>query len=153
MQDLSIGQHGWPIQLACQMGGAISCANQYDEPTPRSWLADIYLVWQLVPDLNVYFGSVAPKMQEEKAAKYPHASISAAIQPDWELRNQGSSLHYSRPKTTRSAFSTQEITFNGEEASIRLSPRTDATTGVATDVDSKSKPRWKEQKPNPKSSG
>ncbi|MCJ1265035.1 hypothetical protein MMC22_004910 [Lobaria immixta] len=81
-----------------------------------------------VPDLNVYFGTVAQKMQEEKAARYTHASVSVAIQQAWKLRKQWSSLHYLKPKATRSVITMQEVTSNGEEAPV--SSTTDAATAA-----------------------
>lgn len=97
---------------------------------------DVTLVWTGVQDLNVFFKTVE----------------FAIVLGGEETRLD---LWCANPKATQSAFTTQEDTFDGEEAT-HLEPTaedTDAsdtdTTAAAIDADM---PKKKKRKPNPKSS-
>lgn len=94
----------------------ISQSIRYDEPL-RTWLRDVCLVWERVPELSNYFSTVQTSIDELDTDKYTPASISAMIQRRWEHKKQGSTLRVAnKPRTTRSAFPTQAVTLNGEEA-------------------------------------
>ncbi|MCJ1266662.1 hypothetical protein MMC22_006547 [Lobaria immixta] len=94
----------------------ISQSIRYDEPL-RTWLRDVCLVWERVPELSNYFSTVQTRIDELNTDTYTPASISAMIQRRWEHKKQGSMLRVAKkPRATRSAFSTQAVPRNGEEA-------------------------------------
>ncbi|MCJ1470525.1 hypothetical protein MMC07_009171 [Pseudocyphellaria aurata] len=107
---------GGPTNWLGKWEKLINQANQYDEP-PRTWLRDVCLVWKRVSDLTVFFVNVKDKMQENNANDYTHTTISTKIQYYWELKKQGSALCLvNKPKATRSAFASEEVTLDGDEA-------------------------------------
>lgn len=116
-------------------------AKQYDEPLPN-WLEDVSMVWQRVPDLHVYFKTIELDIQEENVDKHSCASISAKIQQHWERKKQSLTLRYSKPRSTRSAFATQEVTFDGEGATAPLS----FTSGDEAKPDDAAKPKVDKKK-------
>ncbi|MCJ1349688.1 hypothetical protein MMC31_007929, partial [Peltigera leucophlebia] len=116
-------------------------AKQYDEPLPN-WLEDVNMVWQRVPDLHVYFKTIELNIQEENIDKHSCASISAKIQQHWERKKQSLTLRYSKPKSTQSAFATQEVTFDGEGATAPLS----FTSGYEAKPDDAAKPKMDKKK-------
>ncbi|MCJ1346700.1 hypothetical protein MMC31_004918 [Peltigera leucophlebia] len=113
----------------------------YDEPLPN-WLEDISMVWQRVPDLHVYFKTIELDIQEENVDKHSCASICAKIQQHWEGKKQSLTLRYSKPRSTRSAFTTQEVTFDGEGATAPLS----FTSGDEAKPDDTAKPKVDKKK-------
>ena len=83
----------------------------------NAWLTDVSTVWRPVPALATYFDTVETRIIEQEAQRYTVASVSAAIQQHWEQVQQGSVVKRTKPRTTRSAFATQEATLgDGDEA-------------------------------------
>lgn len=113
---------GWPsgrptIWLA-KWEELLNQAEQYDEPL-QTWLQNVCLVWEQVPDLTVYFSHVQIALEEGNTAKYTPAEISSQIHRRWEHKKQSLALKViNRPKTTRSAFpaTATEPTFDSEKA-------------------------------------
>ena len=80
---------------------------QFDEPL-RTWLRDVCQVWERVPDLTVYISNIKLDIQRGNTAAHTPTSVASTIQWHWQYRKQGLALRVSKPKTTRSAFTTQE---------------------------------------------
>ena len=80
------------------------------------WLEDVSLAWIWVQNLSHFFHIVEDDITNEETERYSYASVSAKIQQCWERKKQGSALRIAKPRTTRSAFTTEEVTLNGEEA-------------------------------------
>ncbi len=53
-------------------------AEQYEENLP-TWLRDVYLVWEQVPDLIVYFSNIKLSIRKYTTAEYTPAEISSSI--------------------------------------------------------------------------
>lgn len=116
---------GGPTAWLSKWEELINRADQYEDPLP-TWLRDICLVWERVSALNVFFTNVQIDIQQNTATNYTPDSVRGSITRFWEHKKQGLSLRVAgRPKATRSAFTTQKVTFDGEEA-----PETAATTAV-----------------------
>lgn len=139
---------GWPsggptIWLA-KWEELINQAKRYDEPL-RTWLRDVCLVWEQVPDLTVYSSQVQISLERGDTAQYTPAKISLQIHCRWEHRKQGLALRaINRPKATRSAFTATEATFDGEEP-----PEAEDATATAGEATAKKgKQRKWTKKPN-----
>lgn len=71
---------------------------------------------------------VQSDIQNNNAADYTPSSFSAELKNFWELRKQAFALRpANRPKATRSAFTTEQVTYDGEEPP----PETAAATKTA----------------------
>ena len=117
---------GGPTTWLAKWEELINRAIRYDEPL-RTWLRDICLVWERVPELSVFFAQVQLNLEAGNTAGYSHSSVSLTIQRRWEHKSVGLSLRViNRPKATRSAFAT-DVTFN-EEAAPDVSDTTNTTT-------------------------
>ncbi|MCJ1423110.1 hypothetical protein MMC29_000991, partial [Sticta canariensis] len=136
---------GGPINWLAKWEKLINQATRYDEPF-RSWLRDVCLVWKRVSDLAVFFSNVKDRMEENDTARYTPALISSKIQYYWELKKQGSALRVTnKPKATRSAFTAEKVTLNGEEVDA-------PTTPEGADSEAPKKKRGKRQSDEPRSS-
>ena len=142
---MSVGLLEWPTNgpsgWLAKWEDLIYRAKQYEEPLPN-WLGDISMVWQRVPDLLVYFKNIELDIQKEEVDKYSYASVSSTIQQHWERKKQGLTLRFAKPKSTRSAFSMQEVSFNGEEEPP-LSPTFDNDKSMAKNTKRKQNPAAK----------
>ncbi len=109
----------------------INKAERYEENL-LTWLRDVCLVWEQVPNLIVYFSNIKLTIRKHTTAEYSPAEISLSINFHWENRKQRSMLKpVSKPKATRSAFAIQGVTLNREEVP-NVSDTHDVTeTGVA----------------------
>ena len=72
-------------------------------------------IWRPVPALTGYFDTVETRIIEQEADRYTVASISAALKYHWDRVQEGRVVKRAKPKTTRSAFTTQQATL-GEDA-------------------------------------
>lgn len=99
------------------------------------WLEDVSLVWVNVKEVNYFFSGVEVDLRTGNTAQYSYASVSAEIQQTWERKKQGQSLRRTKPKSTRSAFTTQEAIFNGEEAPTTFSDEEATATTPNHDLD------------------
>lgn len=107
---------GGPTIWLAKWEELISQSIRYDEPL-RTWLRDVCLVWERVPELSNYFSTVQTSIDELDTDKYTPASISAMIQRRWEHKKQDSTSRVAnKPRATRSAFTARGVTLNGEEA-------------------------------------
>lgn len=106
---------GGPSNWLGKWEDLISRAEKYNVPL-EDWLTDVSTVWRPVPALRGYFDTVEHRVMEQKQGKYSTASVSAAIQQNWERIVQGQVVKRAKPKATRSLFSTEEATSNREEA-------------------------------------
>lgn len=87
---------------------------QFDEPI-RTWLRDVCQVWERVPDLTVYISNIKLDIRSGNTAAHTPTSVTSTIQWHWQYRKQGLALRVPKPKTTRSAFATQEATLGEED--------------------------------------
>ena len=76
--------------------------------TLDNWLNDVVHIWKRVPALSNYFFTVSTHIIQHKAHEYTVASVASDINRQWEFEKQGDNVKVSKPKTTRSAFTTQE---------------------------------------------
>ncbi|MCJ1263357.1 hypothetical protein MMC22_003227 [Lobaria immixta] len=107
---------GGPTIWLAKWEELINKAERYNENLP-TWLRDVCLVWEQVPDLNIYFSNVKLSIRKHTTAEYTPAEISSSIHFHWEHRKQHLALKpMSKPKATRSAFTARGVTLNGEEA-------------------------------------
>ena len=107
---------GGPTTCLARWKEIINKAEWYTKNLP-TWLRDVCLVWEQVPDLAVYFSNVNLSIRKHTTAEYTPAEISSSTHFHWEHRKQRSTLKpVSKPKATRSAFATQAVTLNGDEA-------------------------------------
>lgn len=122
---------GGPTLWLARWEELINKAERYEENLP-TWLRDVCLVWEQVPDLIVYFSNIKLSIRKHTTAEYTPAEISSSIHFHWEHRKQRSMLKpVSKPKATRSAFATQGVTLNGEEVPNVLDTPDVAETGAA----------------------
>ena len=84
--------------------------------TLDNWLSDVVHIWKRVPALSNYFFTVSTHIIQHKAHDYTVASVASDINRQWELEKQRDNVKVSKPKTTRSAFTTQEATGTGDDA-------------------------------------
>ncbi len=61
----------------------INKAERYEENLP-TWLRDICLIWEQVPDLIVYFSNIKLSIRKHTTAEYKQAEISSSIHFYWE---------------------------------------------------------------------
>lgn len=107
---------GGPTIWLAKWEELLNKAEQYEENLP-TWLRDVCLAWEQVPDLVVFFSNIKLSIWKHTTAKYTPAEISSTIYFHWEHRKQRSLLKpIGKPKTTQSAFAAQGVTLNGEEA-------------------------------------
>ncbi|MCJ1426264.1 hypothetical protein MMC29_004167 [Sticta canariensis] len=117
---MGVALHDWPSRgptnWLAEWEFLINLATRYEEPLP-SWLSDICLVWERVSDLAFYFSDVQISIQKNDTAEYTPVSVIRAIEFYWVRHKQRSELRVaSKPKATRSAVSTQDVTLNGAKA-------------------------------------
>ncbi len=106
---------GGPTFWLAKSEELINKAERYEENF-FIWLRDIFLMWEQVPDLIVYFSNIKLSIRKHTTAKYTPAEISSSIYFHWEHRKQRSMLkRVSKLKATRSAFAIQRVTLNREE--------------------------------------
>ena len=123
---------GGPTIWLAKWEELLNRAERYEENLP-TWLRGVCLVWEQVPDLVAFFSNVKQSIRKGNTAEYTSAEISSSIHFYWEHRKQCSTLKpVSKPKATRSAFTTQQITLNGEEAP-NASVTPEATEGAASE--------------------
>ncbi|MCJ1463535.1 hypothetical protein MMC07_002143 [Pseudocyphellaria aurata] len=115
---IQVGYSDWPT------GGPGNWIGKWEDLMNRarkykvtfdSWLTDVSTVWRPVPALTTYFDTLENRVIEGKAHKYTMASVSLAIQQHWERIQQGTLVKRAKPRTTRSAFTTQEATLGATE--------------------------------------
>ena len=107
---------GGPTIWLAKWEELLNRAERYEENLP-TWLRDVCLVWEQVPDLIAFFSNVKQSIRKGTTAEYTSAEISSSIHFYWEHRKQRSTLKpVNKPKATRSAFTAQDATLNGEEA-------------------------------------
>lgn len=126
-EGLSDWPTGGPSKWLGKWEALISRAERYNVPL-LDWLTDVSTVWRPVPALTGYFDTVERRVIEQKERKYTTASVSAAIQQNWEHIVQGRVVRRAKPKTTRSGFTAEEVTLNGEEADTPSEATTTKTT-------------------------
>ena len=73
-----------------------------------NWLNDVVHIWKRVLALSNYFFTVSTHIIQHRAHHYTVASVASDINRQWELEKQRDNVKVSKPKTTRSAFTTQE---------------------------------------------
>ena len=126
---------GGPTLWLARWEEIINKAEWYGENL-LSWLRNICLVWEQVPNLSVYFSNIKLNIWKHTTAKYTPAEISSSMHFHWEHRKQRLTLKpVSKPKATQLAFATQKVTLNKEEvlhASDNLNATFDATETGAT---------------------
>ncbi len=69
---------GDPTLLLARWEELINKAERYEENFP-TWLRDVCLVWEQVPDLIVYFSNIKLSIQKHTTAEYTLAEISLLI--------------------------------------------------------------------------
>ena len=69
---------------------------------------DVSSIWRPVPALTGYFDAVENQIIEQEADQYTVASVSSALKYHWDWVQEGTVVKQAKPKTTRSAFTTQE---------------------------------------------
>ena len=72
-------------------------------------------IWRPVPALTGYFDTLERQVIEQKSGKYTVESISAALKYNWDRVQEGTVVKRAKPKTTRSAFTTQEAVEDANE--------------------------------------
>ena len=106
---------GGPTLWLVRWEKVINKAEQYEENL-LTWLRDVCLVWEQVPDLIVYFSNIKLSIQKHTTAEYTPAEISSSIHfhlGHWKQRSMLKRV--SIPKVIRSAFVTQGIILNNEK--------------------------------------
>lgn len=106
---------GGPSNWLAKWEDLIARAEQFNVSL-KFWLTDVSTVWGRVPGLTFYFERVEMRVLEGKEGKYVPAAVSAFIQYAWDQMKEGEMVTFRKPRATRSAFSTQKVTFDGEEA-------------------------------------
>lgn len=138
---------GGPTLRLARWEELINKAERYKENLP-TWLRDVCLVWEQVPDLIVYFSNIKLSIRKHTTDEYTPAEISSSIHFHWEYRKQRSMLKpVSKPKTTRSAFATQGVTFNGKEVP-NVSDTPDVRAAIAEKPKTPSKKNKKRKNQN-----
>ncbi len=106
---------GGPTLWLARWEELINKAERYEENL-LTWLRDVCLLWEQVPDLIVYFRNIKLSIRKHTTAEYTAAEISSSTHFHWEYCKQRSMLKpVSKPKATRSAFAIQGVTLNGKE--------------------------------------
>ncbi len=96
----------------------IDKAEQYEESL-CIWLKDVCLVWEQVLDFIVHFRNIKLSISKYTMVGYRSAEINLSIHFHWENRKERSIIKpVSKPKATRSAFATQELTSMGKSCQI-----------------------------------
>lgn len=116
---------GGPFNWLAKWEQLTNQAERYNEPLP-TWSGDVCLVWERVPALSVYIHTVQMRIQENDTDKNTISEVSGKIQHFWEQKKRSLALRTTtRPKATRSAFTTQEVTFDAQHV---------ASSGIPTEL-------------------
>lgn len=108
-QFILIGYSDWPT------GGLSNWVSKWEDLMHRAqkysvtfdnWLDNVILIWKRVPALSNYFFTISTHIIQHKAYNYTVASVASNINRQWELEKQRDNVKVSKPKTTRSAFTT-----------------------------------------------
>lgn len=121
---------GGPTTWLAKWEDLLTRADRYGEPLPM-WLREVSMVWERVPALASYFSTISANIIINNTDQYTPNLLSAMIKNFYEMRKQSSSLRLmNRPRATRSAFATQGVTYDGEEAPESAAAATADTTGT-----------------------
>ena len=82
-----------------------------------NWLSDVVHIWKRVPALSTHFYMINTHIVQHRAHEYTVASVASDIVRQWELKKQGDNVKVSKPRTTQSAFTTQEATLGETDKS------------------------------------
>ena len=117
---------GGPSNWVAKWEDLMHRAQKYSV-TLNNWLNDVVHIWKRVPALLNYFFTVSTHIIQHRANYYTVALVASDINQQWELEKQRNNVKVSKPKTTRSAFTTQEATLGDADEPAAKAETTNAS--------------------------